>query len=225
MNELAVSIGVILFPGLIACVICDKIAAHSPRWGTFKYSIYSFIFGVLCYVCVELFLNAMTWISSLFCPLTVASYPPLHVWSIVTSQKADINIQEIAYATIAAFFVSIAATYINNNKFLYKIASYINVTRKYGDENLFYRYLSLNGVDWVYIRDPSTNQTYKGIVASYSENDHIQEIVLADVTVYEYETSVELYSLPSVYLSKPTGTFIIEAAPEDVNGKEDNTTT
>lgn len=53
MNELAIAVGVILFPGLITAVICDKITVHSPRWGSFKYSVYSFIFGVSCYVALQ----------------------------------------------------------------------------------------------------------------------------------------------------------------------------
>lgn len=221
MNELAVSIGVILFPGLIACVICDKIAAHTPYWGTFKYSIYSFIFGVVSYTGLQMCYNLFSWFQRLM-SLTFSSEIPseattnsLRVWSIVTSQKANIDIQEIAYATIIACFISFLVTYLNNHKLLYKIASYVGVTRKYGDENLFYRYLSLEGIKWVYIRDPETNQTYKGEVASYSENEQIQEIVLSDVTVYSYETSEELYSLPSLYMAKPTGSFTIEDASGD----------
>jgi hypothetical protein len=38
MNSLAIAISIILLPGLVACVICDKITVHSPKWDAFKYS-------------------------------------------------------------------------------------------------------------------------------------------------------------------------------------------
>ena len=220
MNELAVSIGIILFPGLLACVICDKIAAHSPKWGSFKYSVYSFIFGVLCYASVQFVFYVEDWFKS----APDWALRDLHVWSIVTNQRADIDVWEVFYATLAAPIVAIVATYINNYKILNKLAKKIKASSKFGDENLFSYYLNSNEIDWIYVREPSTNHTYQGRVSSWSENDHIQEMVLFDVTVYEYETSKELYSLPTLYLAKPTGSFIVEEIPpallETKNGKK-----
>ena len=52
----------------------------------------------------------------------------------------------------------------------------------------------------------------------YSENEHIQEIVLSEVTVFNYEDSEELYFIPTIYLTKPIGKFIIEAIPSESLG-------
>jgi hypothetical protein len=40
-------------------------------------------------------------------------------------------------------------------------------------------------------------------------------LVLYDVVVYRYTDSEKLYSVPTVYLSKPVGEFVIEAIPND----------
>ena len=63
--------------------------------------------------------------------------------------------------------------------------------------------------------------TYQGRIDSYAENENMQELVMHSVTVFRYEDSEELYSVPSVYLTKNAGKFIIEAIPEELLG-EDN---
>jgi hypothetical protein len=68
-------------------------------------------------------------------------------------------------------------------------------------------------VNWVYVRDKENGLTYEGFVVSFSENAAAHEIVLSDVKVYRYEDSVELYSVPSIYLSGTIGKFVIETAP------------
>ena len=211
MNDLVISIAVILFPGLIATVVCDQIASHSPSWRTFKYVVYSFIFGVVCYIAVQFidwvgvfFWNGMRW-------QPPQSFQLLHVWSIATSQRADIKLGEVLAASAISPFVAALATAIDTLKLLTRAAQWLHVSWKFGDENLFSYYLNRKDIEWVYIRDPSVNQTYEGSVELYSETDHIQEIVLSDVTVYNYETIDRLYWLPSIYLARPIGTFTIEA--------------
>jgi len=227
MNELAVSIGVILFPGLIASVICDKTAAHSTKWDAFKYGIYSFIFGVTCYAVVQVFAAVFALAPPIFLRMSFGdlSWPILHVWSIATAHKPDIALSEIVLATLMAPIVAGSATWISNGNLVNKLFQKLKISNKYGDENLFSHFLTDDQIICVYIRDLSTNQTYKGRVSSYSETDHIQEIVLKDVTVYEYETCNELYSLPSIYFSKPAGTFVIEAVPNKGAQKPDAETT
>jgi len=53
--------------------------------------------------------------------------------------------------------------------------------------------------------------TYHGVVAAFSETDEIKEIVLNDVTVYQYDTSDKLYDIERIYLSKPKDSLIIES--------------
>jgi hypothetical protein len=215
MNELAVSIGVVLLPGLVTSIICDKTAAHSEKWDGLKYGIYSFVFGVLCYALIQSVLIVRWCILEWFGWADASNlfFPMMHVWSIAVALKPDIRLEEILFASIAAPFIAAAATWINNEKFFNRVFQFLGLSYKYGDENLFSHYLTRNDVQAVYVRDATVNHTYEGLVSSYSETDHIQELVLVYVTVYEYSTSKKLYDLPSIYLSKPAGTFVIEAIP------------
>lgn len=222
MNELAVSVGVILFPGLITSIICDKIASHSPKWRTFKYVVYSFVFGVICYAFAELFSGTLHAIGTILWDVKAPQPLPLRVWSIATAQKVDINLFEIALATSLAPFVAVAATLMNNYKVLNSIAQKMRVSYKFGDENLFSYYLNRDDVLWVWIRDRGADLSYAGKVISWSEIDHIQEVVLSNVVVYRYTDSEELYSLPSIYLARPTGTFVIEKGHEFENSSQES---
>jgi hypothetical protein len=226
MNELAIAIGVILFPGLITAVICDKITVHSPKWGSFKYSVYSFIFGVSCYVLLQFLSYTWSLLASYIFPSLMLSSPTLNVWTIATTQKPLINPTEIFLATIISPFIAALAALTVNHKVINKIAKKLKISTKYGDENLFSFFLNSQNIDWIYVRDIQNNLTYQGRVVSFSENDGMQELVMSEVTVFKYETSEEFYSIPLLYLSKPSGKFIIEAVPpellEEKNGKEAN---
>lgn len=226
MNELAVAVGVVLFPGLLAAVICDKVTVHSKNWGSFKYSIYSFIFGVSCYLALQAGIYLWNCTAALvFGGLLIAS-PTLDIWTIASTQRTSIDLSEVLWAAALSPIVAAAAAYVVNHKLINKAARILRVSNKYGDENLFSFFLNAQELDWVYLRDIPNKLTYQGRVVSFSEADDMQEVVLSDVTLFEYETSSELYSVPLIYLSKPRGTFIIEAVSSDLlrtqDGKESN---
>jgi hypothetical protein len=210
MNSLAISISIILLPGLIASVICDKITVRSTRWDAFKYSIYSFLFGVLSYGLLELISHGWQLKSIIFAEEPIFEFSSLKIWSIIQDEKNCIKLSEVFGATLLAPIVALISSTFVNYKVINRIAKKVKVTQKYGDENLFSFFLNAKEVDWVYVRDSETKLTYFGRVVSHSECDSIQEIVLSEVTVHDYETSEELYSAPIIYLSKKLGSLVIE---------------
>lgn len=223
MNELAVAISVILFPGIIASVVADKITVHTRKWDSFKYGMYSFVFGVFCYVILQI----LSWFVR-YVPERLQVLPvrvgTLDVWSLVTDGKAKINLFEVFTATLLSVPVAFFGAFLINYKIFHKVAQKVRVSQKYGDENLYSYYLNAREIDWVYVRDFERKLTYQGRVVSFSETDKIQELVLSDVTVYAYDDSTEYYSVPSIYLCRDMGSFVIEAIPVEnmgvPNGKE-----
>jgi hypothetical protein len=210
MNGLAISVAIILLPGLMAAVICDKITVHNPRWDYFKYAVYSYLFGVVSYSLLQVGYWSIDFINN-FCFCEDVSFLPLKTWSIITDSEAKVDLKEIA---LAVFFtspvVAFLASTLVNRKLITNLASKFGVSNKYGDENLFSFFLNSPGIDWVYIREKHKGFTYLGRIASFSENDKFQEIVLSDVEVYDYETSELLYKLEAIYLSNQIGSFVIE---------------
>lgn len=218
MNQLVVTLIVILLPGIIANVICDKIVVHS-KWTSFKFSLYALVLGVFSYTFLQVsyyFIDICT-----SGGLEGVKWTHLKVWDVSTNGKAKIPALEVVWASLLSLPVSFLAAFLINRKIFFKIGAWFRVTSKYGDENLFSYYLNAKEIDWIYVRDFENQLTYQGRIVSYSENEQMQEIVMSDVTVFRYEDSAELYSLPSIYLSKQLGKFAIEAIPNNLLGEAD----
>lgn len=215
MNTLAVAISIILLPGLVASVICDKITVHSPRWNAFKYSIYSFLFGVLSYGFLQILKAIFLFGSVFFCFTQNPGKLKLDIWSVIYQPTPNVPLLEVALATSIAPLIAFSASWIVNHKIINKISRKYGLSLKYGDENLFSYFLNIQDVSWVYIPDKEKELTYMGEVVSFSECDSIQEILLRDVSVFSYEESKFLYNLSLVYLSKPVGSFVIEVPAKE----------
>jgi hypothetical protein len=149
----------------------------------------------------------------------------LTTWTIIDATLPSIPLKEVFFASIISPLIAFSASAIINFKLLNKLAQILKVSFKFGDENLFSFFLNSEEVDWVYVRDREGELTYLGRVISYSECDSIQEIVLSDVSVYEYETSKHVYDLSLIYLSKQLGSFVIEVPnleKRESDGKKTN---
>ena len=97
-----------------------------------------------------------------------------------------------------------------NRKVLNGIAQKIRVSSKFSDEKLFSYYLNLPETDWIYVRNFKNGLAYQGRILAFAETDQNQEVLLSDVTVFRYEDSAELYSVPKIYLVMAVGDFAIE---------------
>jgi len=216
MNKLAVVIVVILFPGIVAAIISNRITVHNAKWDYFKYGMYSFVLGISCYIALQLVCYVYDIILSYVYNISPIPWTHLQSWEILQDTDTKIKSYEIFMSSLLALPISCAASYLINHKIFNKLANKLHISDKYGDENLFSYYLNAKEIDWVYVRDKENSLTYQGRVNSYSETDSIQEIVLYDVTVYTYDDSEELYSLPSMYLCKTMGKFTIEQIPSEI---------
>jgi len=211
MNELVLTLIVILIPGIVAAIVSDKLTNHS-KWNSFKFCLYAFILGVVSYA----FLQIISYIITTIENITIKEFEFSHlgIWDCLFNNSKDIDAIEICLATLIAIPVAYFVSTLVNRKVFNKVAQKIGVTTKYGDENLYSFYLNAKEIDWIYVRDPENNLTYQGRIIQHSENDDIQEIVLSEVSIYRYEDSEFLYSVPTIYLSKTVGKFIIEAIPK-----------
>jgi hypothetical protein len=141
MNQLAVAIVAIFFPGILATIIADKLAVHS-KWDSFKFSLYSLVLGILSYIFFQLILISYNLIMHIFSYSKDIKLYILSVWNIAFQQKPIIKLWEIGGATLFSIFVGSLASYIINYKILNKIGQKIRITTKYGDENLYSFYLN-----------------------------------------------------------------------------------
>jgi len=128
------------------------------------------------------------------------------------STDTSIPYKEVFGASIFGIFIAYLFTFIDSYNIVNNIAIKIRASKKINDENLFSIFLGDKNVSWIYIRDIKNKLTYRGWVYSFSENEDGKEIVLNDVTVYNYPQAVKLYDLPSIYLNFGKENIIIEKA-------------
>lgn len=216
MNQLVIAVAIIMLPGIISSVICDKIVVHNPRWNYFKFSLYSFILGVASYMLLQFLIFVFDVIFSKYFFVERMIWSRLIVWDFITDSNSKLSLFEVFQATTLSMPVAFFASWCVNFKIFTKIAKNLKISNKYGDENLFSFYLNAKEVNWVYIRDIDNNLTYEGQVVSFSENESIQEVVLYNVKVYSYQESVEYYSVPSLYICKKIGSIIIETVQPEL---------
>lgn len=136
MTELAVAIGVIQFPGIVATIIADKIIVHVRPWGSLKYGLYSFVLGVSSYFGLQ----SIAWLQMMLPesgqPIA-ALHGSLEAWNIISDSKSSIDLREVVGATLLAVPVAFMAAFSINHKVFHKLATKFGVSSKYGDENLW----------------------------------------------------------------------------------------
>ena len=220
MSQLLIVVIVVLLPGILATSIADKLTIHSP-WDSFKYPLYALVLGVLTYSLLQILIYGWdvvvyVWNVGSLHRSRVPGWTTLAVWNIARNGSLTIPSLEIVSAVFLAVPVSFMVAACMHHKVITRIGTWVRVTSKYGDGNLYSHFMNMKENEWVHVRDKENNVTYEGRVGWYSEGEHMHELVLRDVVVYRYEDSVRIYSVPLAYLSCEIGKWVIEAAPGEI---------
>jgi hypothetical protein len=203
MSELTLKLIIILIPGAISTIIYGKLILHKD-WSSFKFVLYSILFGTFSYFILQLIINIS---NQCLC----FEIPDLSLWESITD-SSNIPYLEVLFSSFISIITPFFVAYIQNRKVINYIGQRLGISNKYGEENLFSMFLNEKEVEWIYLRDIKNNLTYHGWVKSFSESETISEIRLCDVTVYEYKSSDELYEVKEIYLSLNKHEIKIELA-------------
>lgn len=211
MSELTIKLIIILIPGALATLIFGKLILHK-EWSSFRFVLYSILFGIVSYLTLQLIIDG-------FNIFKKNKFPELTIWSNL-SDASSIPYKEVISASIFSIILAFLATLIENRKVVNRIAGFLGISGKFGDENLFSMFLNSKGVEYIYLRDIKNQLTYHGWVKSFSENDNISEIRLCNVAVYNYSDSKFLYEVREVYLSLNKQEIIIELDSIENDGQK-----
>lgn len=218
ISTLTLKLIIILIPGAISTFLFDALTTHK-EWTPFKFIINSILMGIIAY----LLLQGTEWLYShaynIFSKNKMTS-EPLHIWSSLSDSKS-IPYEEVALGAIFGFLVGLAATALYFYKVLNKFSKWLRLSNKYGDENLYSYFLNAQGTRIVYVRNVKLNITYYGYVKAFSETENISELVMTDVSIYDYQATRKFYDVDQIYLSFAKTDVIIELAnPKEENGEE-----
>lgn len=210
ISNLSLKLFLLLIPGIIAATIYKKLTVSTKFKSDFIFLINAFVLGTITYLFLQILYYAYTFFYKLFSS-EVIDYVLLDTFSNI-SDSNRIPFLEILFASLLSIVVGLLITYLDSKKILHHVSNNLNVSNKYGDENLFTNFLNSNDLEWVYVRDIKNRLTYKGSVKMFSETENLKEIVLENVTVFNYPDSEQLYSIPKIYLSLHLNEIIIEQA-------------
>jgi hypothetical protein len=208
MSELTLKLIVILVPGALAVFIYNRLTTHK-EWSSFIFTTNAIILGFFSYLCLQIFVNIPVLAHNIAGKGTSKAYTLLQTFSLLSDSKL-IPYREVFYSSVFSVLLAYLWSYINQRRFVNRLAQYLKISWKYGDENLYSHFLEASDTHIVYIRNPRLNLTYRGQVRSFAETETISEISLANVTVYSYDNSDVLYEVEKIYLSFNKADIIIE---------------
>jgi len=203
MTELTLKLIIILIPGAIATIVFGKLILHK-EWTNFKFILFSTLFGIFSYLTLQGFIELINWVFN-------KGIADLSIWASLTDAK-NIPYREVFYSSLVSIVLAFIISFVENRKWINNFAKTLKISNKYGEENLFSRFLNEPDTEYIYLRDIKNNLTYYGWVKSFSENANVSEIRLAEVSVYSYDNSDFFYDIDEVYLSFSKADIKIEKA-------------
>lgn len=204
LGDLAFRLIIILFPGIISTMLYRRLVIKK-KWESIDIGLNALLFGIITYLILQLVYLAI-------------NKGELIIWQRLQDNQS-VPYFEILNASILSVFVAFLSAFIVNKQYINKTANLIKVTTKYGENNLFYTFLSSNDVTEVHVKDPINNLIYTGYLKYFSEDEDVREIVLEDVDVFEYETAKHMNSLKSVYLNRAKSDNLIIEIPNSITNK------
>ncbi len=122
----------------------------------------------------------------------------------------SLNFFEIIYASIVSMLLGLAAGILYNKKLLFKAARALNITRHYGDDDVWSYVTNSDDVEWLFVRDHRIGLVYFGRLSVFSESDEKRELLLEDVNVYSNADGKKLYHTDSLYISREDNELTLE---------------
>ncbi|MEI7482980.1 MAG: hypothetical protein WCK75_11635 [Elusimicrobiota bacterium] len=209
ITEFTFRLLLLFVPGLLSLLIVDKLTNHKT-YKPHEVFIYTLLLGFIDYMALYAILNVLL--------VFWSEYHDLYFLQSLKDTKANLNFSELFFATLLAFPLGIFVSAAINRKWLFRLAYFLKVSRKFGYMAVgdYVMYLEAEGIEWVVVRDISKDLMYQGWAEAFSDSSEKKEIFLRDVIVYGESSGNKLYEVPGLYLNisdatvefvglKPTG--------------------
>lgn len=190
-------IALLFLPGVVWARL-DVTWARSKKPSDPEFFVLSFLYGVASYAitfCIySLFVGDFEFVS--------IDRPSLLTAGII---------QEVSAATAVSFVCGVAWIYASTYKLMARTLQFLNATKRYGDEDVWdFTFNSRSkSVTYIHWRDFEQKLVYAGFVNTFSESAETREIVMRDVTVYDFEGN-KMYDVPLLYLARKSDSIHIE---------------
>ncbi len=199
LSELSIRLLLLFLPGIIATIIIDTLTEHYER-KSLDFFIYSFILGIGSYLFLYLTVGIFKVLLSAFFFYDPKSWE-INFLECIYNVNQKINIFEVGFGCISGIILALLICYSINHKLLNRFAKWLDISRKFGDLDVWGYVFNSEEVEWILIRDYEKDLMYEGWVGAFSATVKDGELFLRDVIVYRISDGTELYRLDGMYIT------------------------
>ena len=200
LDQLTIQLFLVLLPGVLCAYIVDTFT-RQPRASQFQFIVNSIVYGVASYLVYAL---GAYW-------LPAANVSDLNFIRLLSGAEVDnaivLEIVSVCGIAVVLGWISVASF---THRFHYRVLRWLNITKKYGSEDVWAFLFNSPDTKWVCVRDMPNNLMYEGSVLAFSGNSHHAELLLENARVYENASGNHLYDVKAQYLSLEKGNISIE---------------
>ena len=202
MTEFALRIVLLFFPGILCGLLVENLVP-TRDWSDTRFALYAFVLGLGSYLVFALIMAAVQ-----------MAWPP-RIWffrALTSRGPLDLDYSEILSVSGVSVIVGLLVSTVLNKHWLQKFGRRIGIGSKFGDLDVWsHTFNSSDLTDrWVVVRDFARDLAYEGWVSAFSDRVNDYELLLREVVVYQSSTSLKLYDVESVYLSRKKDDLTIE---------------
>lgn len=218
ITELIWNLFLLLLPGIVAVLMLKQIFS-SIKYSVFEFCINAALFGITTFIIMELGYSIFNIVVAAFSKEYILVWGlNLTVWDGLFNNSKQFNKIEIIVSYLLSIPLGVLYGYVLSKKLINNFFKWLNLTNRYGDDDVWSFYLNSPDTKWLLVRDKSNNLTYFGKIRAYSDTNEKREILLTDVDVYTSDEWKPLYSSESVYLELDNYKFSIESPKIKANG-------
>ena len=217
ITELVWKLFLLFLPGVVATLMLNQLSANKIT-KPFEFFIYSAVLGIATIIIMEMFYSLYIVISSLFLGnlKNLCWGTNLEIWNNIFDGDSRFNKVEIILSYILSIPLGLLYGYLGSKNLINKLFQRLKLSNRYGDNDIWCYFFSAVDVDWVFLRDKTSNLTYYGKLRAGSDTEKRREIVLEEVSVYTSDTSKHLYDIQTIYLELDNYSFSIESPKKQI---------
>lgn len=204
LNELTIRLLILFLPGMISSLAVSNLTTHRELKPA-DHILPSFIYGFLVHVAYNL--GARSWNTRFS---EVYLFPEYQLLPKSERDSEQIAVEAILYSIAVGLPFALLIAAAINHKVLNRVARALQVTRKFGDRDVWSFVMNAPGTPWVVVRDSLKSLYYLGAVDAFSDEENTRELYLRNVRVYDNDTGDELYQTAEMYFSFPRDSMVIE---------------
>lgn len=211
ITELVWNLFVILLPGVVATLMLRHITTNK-HYSIFDFIIYSATLGIGVLIIMEMFYSLYSICYGIFnSKVRLIWGLNLTIWDNIFNGQRKLNKLELFFSYLLSIPFGFFWGFLITKKIAMKIFQKLNLTNRFGDDDVWSFYLNSPNTGWILVRDKKENLTYFGKVSAFSDTTEKREILIKDVIVYTTDKWEKLYESNAVYLELNNFDFSIES--------------